>query len=70
MEPEACKQLIIDVSQFYGNKLDILVNNAGMQYVASLDQFPDEKWDQVIQLNLSSCFYTTKQGAIHITSIY
>jgi 3-oxoacyl-[acyl-carrier protein] reductase len=51
-------------------RLDILVNNAGMQYVASLDQFPDEKWDQVIQLNLSSCFYTTKQGAIHITSIY
>ena len=66
MEPEECKKLMVDVSEFYGNRLDILVNNAGMQYVASLDQFPDEKWAQVIQLNLSSCFYTTKQGNINI----
>ncbi len=64
MEPEACKKLIVEVSEFFGNKLDILVNNAGMQYVASLEDFPDEKWAQVLQLNLSSCFYTTKQGNI------
>lgn len=64
MEPEACKKLIVEVSEFFGDKLDILVNNAGMQYVASLEDFPDEKWAQVLQLNLSSCFYTTKQGNI------
>jgi 3-hydroxybutyrate dehydrogenase len=64
MDPEACKKLIVEVSEFFSNKLDILVNNAGMQYVASLEDFPDEKWAQVLQLNLSSCFYTTKQGII------
>ena len=66
MEPEACKKLIVEVSEFFqkGNALDILVNNAGMQYVASLEDLPDEKWAQVLQLNLSSCFYTTKQGNI------
>ena len=64
MDPEACKKLIVEVSEFFSNKLDILVNNAGMQYVASLEDFPDEKWAQVLQLNLSSCFYTIKQGNI------
>ena len=43
MDPEACKKLIVEVSEFFGNALDILVNNAGMQYVASLEDFPDEK---------------------------
>ena len=41
-------------------QLDILVNNAGMQHVAAVDVFPDEKWDALIALNLSSVFHTTK----------
>ena len=38
---------------------DILVNNAGIQYVASVEDFPTEKWDQILAINLSSAFHTT-----------
>lgn len=41
-------------------RLDILVNNAGIQHVAPLDQFPVEKWDQVLAINLTSAFHTTR----------
>ena len=40
--------------------VDILVNNAGMQHVAPIDQFPIEKWDLIIALNLSAAFHTTR----------
>ncbi len=40
--------------------VDILVNNAGMQHVAPVDEFPTEKWDQVIGLNLTAPFHTTR----------
>ena len=38
---------------------DILVNNAGIQFVSPIDQFPTEKWDQIIAINLNSAFHTT-----------
>ncbi|PJE33584.1 D-beta-hydroxybutyrate dehydrogenase [Pseudooceanicola marinus] len=37
---------------------DILVNNAGIQHVAAIDEFPTEKWDAIIAINLSSSFHT------------
>lgn len=37
--------------------VDILVNNAGMQYVAPIDEFPTEKWDNIMALNLSAAFH-------------
>ncbi|HEX8532653.1 MAG TPA: 3-hydroxybutyrate dehydrogenase [Allosphingosinicella sp.] len=40
--------------------IDILVNNAGMQHVAPIDQFPVDKWDLIIALNLSAAFHTTR----------
>ncbi|MXO61857.1 3-hydroxybutyrate dehydrogenase [Qipengyuania oceanensis] len=40
--------------------LDILVNNAGMQHVSPVEDFPVEKWDQVIGLNLTATFHTTR----------
>jgi 3-hydroxybutyrate dehydrogenase len=40
--------------------LDILVNNAGTQHVAPVDQFPPEKWDMLVALNLSAVFHTTR----------
>ncbi len=40
--------------------VDILVNNAGMQHVAPVDEFPPEKWEQVIGLNLTAPFHTTR----------
>lgn len=40
-------------------RCDILVNNAGIQHVAPVDEFPVEKWDAIIAINLSSAFHTT-----------
>ena len=40
--------------------VDILVNNAGIQHVASVEEFPDDKWEKLIALNLSSAFYAIK----------
>jgi len=39
---------------------DILVNNAGIQHVAPLQDFPVEKWDSILAINLSSAFHTTR----------
>jgi 3-hydroxybutyrate dehydrogenase len=39
---------------------DILVNNAGIQHVAPIEEFPDEKWDAIIAINLSAAFHATK----------
>jgi 3-hydroxybutyrate dehydrogenase len=39
---------------------DILVNNAGIQFVAPIEDFPDEKWDAIIAINLSASFHAIK----------
>ena len=39
---------------------DVLVNNAGIQHVAPVDEFPPEKWDAIIAVNLSAAFHTTR----------
>ncbi|MCZ2104620.1 MAG: 3-hydroxybutyrate dehydrogenase [Comamonadaceae bacterium] len=41
-------------------RVDILVNNAGIQHVASIQDFPVERWDAIIAINLSSAFHTTR----------
>jgi 3-hydroxybutyrate dehydrogenase len=38
---------------------DILINNAGIQHVCPIDEFPTEKWDAIIAINLTSAFHTT-----------
>jgi len=40
--------------------VDVLVNNAGIQYVAAIENFPPEKWDQIIALNLSAAFHAIR----------
>jgi 3-hydroxybutyrate dehydrogenase len=44
--------------QFDG--VDVLVNNAGIQYVANVEDFPPERWDAIIAINLTSAFHTTR----------
>jgi 3-hydroxybutyrate dehydrogenase len=57
--PKSIDEMIAaTVAQF--GRLDILVNNAGIQHVAPLDQFPVEKWDLILAINLSSAFHTTR----------
>ena len=45
-------------SEFGG--VDILVNNAGIQHVAAVEDFPPERWEAIIAINLSSAFHTTR----------
>ncbi len=51
---DQCRRLIADAGG-----CDILVNNAGIQHVAPLENFPTDKWDAIIAINLSSAFHTT-----------
>ena len=51
--------MIKEAEDTFGN-IDILVNNAGIQYVAPIDEFPVEKWDAIIAINMSSAFHTTR----------
>ena len=46
--------------------VDILVNNAGIQHVSSIEDFPVERWDAVIAINLSSAFHTTRLALPHM----
>jgi 3-hydroxybutyrate dehydrogenase len=41
-------------------RVDILVNNAGIQHVAKIEDFPPERWDAIIAINLSSAFHATR----------
>ncbi len=57
--PDAIEELMSRAASALG-EVDILVNNAGMQHVAPVDQFPVEKWDLLIALNLSAAFHTIR----------
>jgi len=46
--------------------VDILVNNAGMQHVAPVEEFPPEKWNSIIALNLSAAFHTARLAVPHM----
>ena len=58
-KPQAIREMIDNTLQSSG-RLDILVNNAGIQHVAPLQDFPPEKWDAILAINLSSAFHTTR----------
>ena len=46
--------------------MDILVNNAGIQHVANVEDFPAERWDAIIAINLSSAFHTSRLAIPHM----
>jgi 3-hydroxybutyrate dehydrogenase len=58
-KPPQIAEMIQTTEQAFGG-VDILVNNAGVQHVAPIEEFPLEKWDQVIAINLSSAFHTCR----------
>ncbi|WP_295987562.1 3-hydroxybutyrate dehydrogenase [uncultured Variovorax sp.] len=54
---------IEDMMKFAASKfgrVDVLVNNAGIQHVAKVEDFPPERWDAIIAINLTSAFHTTR----------
>src|SRR5207342_1602220 len=46
--------------------VDILVNNAGIQHTAPVEAFPMEQWEQILAINLSSAFYSTRAALPHM----
>lgn len=58
-KPAEIEAMMAYASKEFGG-VDILVNNAGIQHVANVEDFPIEKWDAIIAINLSSAFHTTR----------
>lgn len=59
MQPEACVGLVDNAEKAFGS-LDVLVNNAGIQHVSPIEDFPVDKYNAIIALNLSSAFHTIR----------
>ena len=57
--PAEIAEMIAATGKAFG-AVDVLVNNAGIQFVAKVEDFPIEKWDAVIAINLSAAFHTTR----------
>jgi 3-hydroxybutyrate dehydrogenase len=57
--PTVIENMMSRISEKFGG-VDILVNNAGIQYISPVEEFPVEKWDQIISLNLSASFHTSR----------
>jgi 3-hydroxybutyrate dehydrogenase len=54
-KPDDIAAMIADTEKMFGS-VDVLVNNAGIQYVSPIEDFPIEKWNQIIAINLSAAF--------------
>jgi 3-hydroxybutyrate dehydrogenase len=58
-KPADMAQMIALAESKFGG-VDILVNNAGIQFVSPIEEFPIEKWDSILSINLSGAFYATR----------
>ena len=58
-KPAEIADMIRTSEKTFGS-LDVLVNNAGIQFVSPIEEFPVEKWDQIIAINLCSAFHTIR----------
>ncbi len=58
-KPDQIAGMIAEAEKTFGS-VDILVNNAGIQFVSPVEDFPPEKWDQIIAINLSSAFHAIR----------
>ncbi|MGD9331345.1 MAG: 3-hydroxybutyrate dehydrogenase [Desulfobacterales bacterium] len=55
-KPDEIEKMILDAEKSFG-RVDIIVNNAGIQHVAPVDQFPVEKWEAILAINLTAAFH-------------
>ena len=58
-DPIQCVELMAAAEKRFG-AVDILVNNAGVQYVSPVEEFPPERWDAILAINLSAAFHTIR----------
>jgi 3-hydroxybutyrate dehydrogenase len=58
-QPQDIRDMVADCTKEFGSP-DILINNAGIQHVAPIDEFPEDKWDAILAIILSSAYHTTK----------
>ncbi|MBL8045255.1 MAG: 3-hydroxybutyrate dehydrogenase [Anaerolineales bacterium] len=64
-QPEQIEDLVSITARTFGS-VDVLCNNAGIQFVAPIDEFPPERWNQIIAVNLSSAFHTIHHALPHM----
>lgn len=57
---------LVDKAQASFGSVDIVVNNAGIQNVQPVEEFPPEKWDAIIAINMSSAFHTVRAAIPHM----
>ena len=58
-KPDQIEAMVAETASVFG-QVDVLVNNAGIQFVSPVEEFPVEKWDAILAINLSSAFHTTR----------
>jgi 3-hydroxybutyrate dehydrogenase len=59
LKPEEIKELATEALAKFGS-IEVLMNNAGIQFVSPIEDFPDNKWDAIIAINLTAAFHLTK----------
>ncbi len=64
-KPAEIEDMMKSAAAAFGG-VDVLVNNAGIQFVSNVEDFPTERWDAIIAINLSSAFHTTRLALPHM----
>ena len=64
-KPAEIEDMMKSATAAFGG-VDVLVNNAGIQFVSNVEDFPTERWDAIIAINLSSAFHTTRLALPHM----
>ena len=64
-KPDEIKAMVDDAAREFGS-VDVIVNNAGIQHVSPLEDFPIDKWNAIIAINLSAAFHMTRAAIPHM----